>query len=92
MQINAQAITPSAALVAHMPSGRELSEIEEYWPPSLDPEALAGMRGPVNARDLAQVEAESNDDDDTDDEGVQMHAPGAYPDSIAPSRASTRYY
>ena len=69
-----------------MPSGREIHTPQLYSPPSLDEDALAKMRAPV---DRDAEDAQEEDDESSDDERPS-ELPGTFPASS--SAGGVSYY
>ncbi|TAQ87390.1 hypothetical protein B7494_g4281 [Chlorociboria aeruginascens] len=62
--INTQAIPPFGALLANIPSSREIHTLQPFRPPELEPQLLETMRAPPDRSD------DPMEDDDSEDETV----------------------
>lgn len=90
MQINTQAIPPSAPLISNLPSGRDIhSPPAPYNPPLLEDDQLMRMRAPPDDNFDQQL---ANDHDDSEEEYLAdaRKTPGAFPDRSQTS--SSVYY
>ncbi|KAM0332367.1 hypothetical protein ACHAQA_002644 [Verticillium albo-atrum] len=84
--VNTQVIPPTGALLAQMPSGREMHTLKPYPPPELDRSVLEATRAPPDRNDDFG-EALSSDDE------AKGHPdpPGAYPGSRQDQGGSSYY-
>ena len=88
-QINTQVVPPSESLLASLPSGRDVFEVETYQVPRLDEDVLSRMRAPPEP-----VERESGQDDS--DSEVESEIPrdpvGAFPGTKDEYTKPSTYY
>lgn len=71
-----QAITPTGALLAQMPSAREIHSLKPYDVPMLDSRTLEAMRAPPDRSDDFG-DAQSSDDEMPMPRSVQSSYPGS---------------
>ena len=94
--MNTKAIPPINALLAKIPSGREINTIPVYQPPMLDQNILDTMRSSTEDRDDYENAMSSDDDDNLSHSISPLPAPGAYPgtisDHVRSSTASSNTY
>ena len=87
-QINTQMIPPSDPLLANMPSGRNIHLPKLFTAPTLEGDALTGMRAPPDAE-----ERDADDDSDGGEaEIAQGSLPGTFPGSSSTSSNDNSYY
>lgn len=84
-----QPVTPSATLLANLPSGRNLHDIKPYIQPELSRESLEAMRAPPDRADDYGDEGLSSDDENNPEAPVGAF-PGTQGDYQSASRRS--YY
>ena len=88
--INTQLIPPSDPLVANMPSGRDVSPIKTFVPPTLDEESLIRMRAPPEKD--AESGAIGGDDSSDEESDAKMSAPGTFPGESGSAFNDSPYY
>ncbi|TPX16419.1 uncharacterized protein E0L32_003713 [Thyridium curvatum] len=86
-RMNTQLVPPPGALLAQMPSGREIHQIKAYEPPVIDASALDAMRAPPEvADDYGNAES-------SEDEGQQVTSgPGQFPGTKDEYEGRSSYY
>ena len=74
--------------MTQLPSGRDMFVAKPYAPQSLEADVLASLRAPVDARELANIEAD--EDDEASEEEAEQDKSDAV-DTLAAPRTSSYF-
>lgn len=87
-QVDIQVVPPSDPLLANLPSGRDVFDVEPYVTPKLEEDVLSRMRAPP---DLIQHDG-ANDSDSNDESEARIDPVGAFPGTKDGYTQRSTYY